>query len=98
MCGAYYLDFCDMVSVSINNEKYCFCVDCISSYFETIETMKPFYYCVICGNLTTCGDYIHSWTGCNICENCIDRFQKCEHCGRYDEDIRNGICGLCGGW
>ena len=68
----------------------------IQKHFIEIENVKECYYCIMCGNLTTVPDYIHSWTDEHICENCISKCEQCEKCKKWDEEIRNGLCGICG--
>ena len=72
------------------------CPECATNYFIEIENVKECYYCIMCGNLTTVPDYIHSWTDEHICENCISKCEQCEKCKKWDEEIRNGLCGICG--
>lgn len=102
--NSFYCCFCGigdikeerMVSFIIDNEKYYMCPECATNYFIEIENVKECYYCIMCGNLTNIPDYIHSWTDEHICENCISKCEQCEKCKKWDEDIRNGLCGICG--
>lgn len=94
-CGEEFLEDL-LIEVNIRNDNYYFCACCITSYFKNIEEMKPCYYCIHCGELTSVNTYIHSWTECYICENCIQNYQQCQQCLKYDNDIRNNVCGLCG--
>lgn len=94
LCGIYGIEDY-MVRLELEYDTYFFCTNCMTSYFKNIDTMKFCYYCISCGELTLCNDYIH-WSGFVLCENCVGEYVKCKQCERYAEETRNGICGMCG--
>ena len=85
-----------LVRVNINSTDYYFCAECITNYFENIAKMTPCYYCISCGELTSDNKYIHSWSDEIICEKCISKYKQCNECKKYDTELRNNICGICG--
>lgn len=108
LCGASYIDFCDMVKVRLTDdlervsvldmgdyEYYYICVDCLEDYYKTIEPLKPCFNCQHCKRLT-----YYNGLSYNICNECIERFdiKRCENCGEYWEyegNLHNGSCSYC---
>ena len=98
LCGAWPLDYDELVRFNVKGQEYYMCVDCCADYFANITPMTPCWYCIECGKLFSGKPYPHYLDDdLDICKNCIreKKYRQCKICKKYFNDSEGSICTYC---